>query len=826
VSCSQSCNDNQMSRSRTRRQTKATTAFVLAIASKWLKVSLNGAQSKLISNLITEEEAITQPSQKMTIVHAILFSSLLVATFKSAQSVDECPEISIGERCPAGCWLMDPEPSTSGTLRCYSVGFGHFSADNDNSRQKCLIGSYSDIEYATVCQKCETGSYSPTEGATSCQLCPVGSYSAVLGAHYCRTCRDDYYDQDGANAAELWEDEYYCVHVGPLSASAASYNSPSTSPSQIHSSDGEHSAAPSLSSTVGMSTLPSLRPSRIVEQATSSTPVQQEEIVITSHELYQKFPVCSNQEDHFQWHSQCKQCPSGIEEGFYPFFIVILLAALITVLQSLLPLCSTSVVWIGVDYLQFLYLIELVGIRWPPLAEHVFGKFVPVFALDINANFSFQCMFGWPKEYDQILMISLPLIFWLCATALARISNNRIVAYDAGLRWLVVLLYMGFTTLIQTSKDAATSVVSARNSMTSISICATIVGFSGLLFYGVVFQNWLHRALHQYYRQLEDHESAQGCDPEGPSLTSPTRLDKHKSTENDNSRRKRLFMTLGVFPSIQHGAWWWSIFWLMRKAAFIVVMSFFPESPFGLLVTLVVILSFSEIYKRRVVPFPNECEARLGNKWFHAASVDKVLQFCLILTAGLSNLVLRSEGKRSPAHDLTLDIMLLILIGVSVSYWTLSIGFASVHCCADCPRFVTEAGSLDRSLQTRIQSPGFSGSHSSKPMTKEMTHNIPISHRPDPRTSPMLVSMSCMAPNGGSYDIEASIVLAGSLVAATHNQSLEVGRESKNVRDSIISNVYGEYHPNGEYDEDSGTFLEEVWINSEVGEKIDNNSNS
>jgi Tyrosine-protein kinase ephrin type A/B receptor-like len=756
----------------------------------------------------------------------LLLSSLLLTSSQvGAQASEPCPMISEGEKCPAGCWLMEIEIDFPLAQRqCSSVGYGYFSKADNNTRQACPPGTFSDKLNAQVCQECEAGSYSSFEGSHFCNLCPSGFFSAIPGSDFCRSCLDDYYQEEGANAVEYWEDEYYCMYIGSPTTSTSPTASPSASVTEL-------TAAPSPAPTVGRSegptTAPSLLPSLSPSRKPSTTPsdrfiVSQEEQIGNGTEW---FLVCGELEDYFEWHGHCKKCPSKVEEGLYPFLIVFLFVSLITVLQSLVPLCSTSTVWAGMEYLQVLYLISLSGISWSPFASVVFDKVIPVFALDFSANFSIQCLFGWPQEYDQIFMITLPLVFWLVMTALSKLSRERLVAYKSGLRWLVVYTYLGFASLLQTSKSAAdlTSVFSTLFSqLPSTTWYAALAGCIGLAFYGLVFPYWLYRSLGRYYKLVvlgikeEDVESQATCSC------------FRKAARKIDASQATLFLTLGIFPSVREGASWWPLFWLVRKMAYITLLGFFPRSPNLVLMALFIILFFSEVFQRCKVPFPNECEERLGNKWYHSATVDTVLQLCAVGMIGLSFLIVGSDQSRSSAEDLTMDVLIIILLSASVLFWLMAVGFVHHSPCEDCPCFATQAAELLPEMATSQCHEDESQDGDNQ--TAQGFDDIPLDDDTvGSRSAEVTVNNNAPPPRPfGLAGITPSILM--SQLAATrlgreidlrdhqrHSQRQNHGRHSPpqsmfHREDSVVSS--------GNQDEE--TVVVETWIDSETGQEVRN----
>lgn len=758
---------------------------------------------------------------------SLLLSSLLLASNQaSAESTDPCPAIREGESCPAGCFLLETEIKFPFAKRqCTSVGYGYISKDNDNTRQKCPPGTFSNTLNAQVCQQCDAGAYASAEGSQLCDLCPSGYFSAIPGSDFCRPCLNDYYDQDGANGVEYWEGEFYCVYVGSPTSSSSPTESPSAAPTELEGTPSP-TTAPSPVPTAGRSEAPTTASSMPSEGPTTA---DERNIVVSSEEQFSQAnatsSVCGDLEGHFEWHGHCKQCPSKIEEGLYPFLIVFLFVSLITVLQSVVPLCSTSTVWAGMEYLQVLYLVSLCGISWSPLAKVVFENVIPVFALDFSANFSVQCLFGWPKEYDQIFVIALPLVFWLAMTAASTLSAGRLVSYKSGLRWLAVYMYFGFASLMQTSRDATdlASVFSTLFShLASTTWYAAIAGITGLVFYGLVFPYWLHRALARYYKVvvLGDEGAEEEDDVETQATCSCLQTIRRK-TEGSHAS---LFLTLGIFPSVREGASWWTLFWLLRKMAFLVLVAFFPSSPFLLLVALLNMLFFSEVFQRCKKPFPNECEERLGNKWYHSDKVDTVLQLCAVAIVGLSCLVVGSDGKRSQAQDLTLDILLIVLLAASVLFWLTTIGFASRYSCEDCPRFATQAAEFLTSKDDEDDDDEASSDSGMQeislddPRIEDHSAEIPkpVSNRKD--WKPTILS-SMDVPNFGARNkvarsnIEEEIVLNGrghhappppamfrQYSAASFDDNTSIGRG------------------------DEATIVEEIWIDQETGREVNNHS--
>jgi hypothetical protein len=626
----------------------------------------------------------------------LLFSPLLLM---AQHAYEPCPSISEEEKCPAGCWLLDTEIDFPFAKRqCSSVGYGYFSEGNDNTRLACPPGTFSDSHNAQVCQQCEAGAYAPSIGSRFCNLCPAGSFSGIPGSYDCRPCLDVYFKQRGANAVEFWDGQYYCTYI----ASSATFVS-STISTSATTTELQTSTPISTVPTLGRSEEPTYRPSSSPSSSPSNTLshfpltddiegtviVQEDQLLASNTTLL----VCDDFKGQFEWYGLCKQCPAKLEEGLYPFLIFILFGVLMTVLQSFVPLCFTSTVWAGMEYLQVLYLVSLCGISWPPFAATIFEKVIPVFGLDFSTNFSLQCVFGWPKEYDQVLMITLPLLFWFCVIAFSKLSRDPLITYKSGIRWLIIYLYLGFAIFLRSSYEVCELYhifATFSSPFMSPNWYTSIAGIAGLTFYGLVFPQWLYQTLGRYNdvvtlgieERKQDDSKCHGKNRSTCSCLSERKNVTYSSYAN-------LLLTLGIFPSVRESAWWWPLLWMIRKMGFIVLVAILPQSPALLLVLLLVTLFLSEIFQRCVTPFPNKCEERMGNRWFHSTTVDAVLQVCSVGMVGLGILIVDSKGMRTTGENLVIDVLVLFLFSASIVFWLLALGFACTTSCQDCPRFAT-----------------------------------------------------------------------------------------------------------------------------------------
>ena len=220
----------------------------------------------------------------------------------------------------------------------------------------CLSSVLSDsIDLAN--QICEPGFYTFTENGSNCQVCPPGMFSEVPGACFCKLCLDTFYSDEGANSAELWNGDLYCLHLGLVDDDLLNSNSgerinpttvssspsrieivfdfPSTIPSHMHRLGGSEATRsstsetpPSTTSTPGDSQEPSSSP---------PSPLIGNSLIDDSKPAV----VCNDQNDHFEWHGRCKKCPFIYEMFLQPVFVLLILAILTLVLEILIPVAST-----------------------------------------------------------------------------------------------------------------------------------------------------------------------------------------------------------------------------------------------------------------------------------------------------------------------------------------------------------------------------------------------------------------------------------------------------------------------------------------------------
>lgn len=236
------------------------------------------------------------------------------------------------------------------------------------------------------------------------------------------------------------------------------------------------------------------------------------------------------------------------------------------------------------------------------------------------------------------------------------------------------------------------------------------------------------------------------------------------------------------------------------------------------------ILFVSTIFQRCVAPFPNECEERLGTKWFQTSKVDTVLELSLVAMVGMGFLVLGSDGARTDGQDMFLDIVILIGLGASVLFWLVAIRFASVHPCDDCPRFLPKALEIYQNLSSSLSeqddddiedkeqpSSGATRILEDVPLDDIRFDDAPVSggfsnYARPPISVPRMLPMETKALKKRFQ--------AEEIVLGCHDRK-EPWREIIYRQDSNVSNL-GDDHT----DDGNETVLEEVWVDSETGEEV------
>jgi hypothetical protein len=358
-----------------------------------------------------------------------------------------------------------------------------------------------------------------------------------------------------------------------------------------------------------------------------------------------------------------------------------------------------------------LYFIGISSVSWSPAAGFLFGRVLPIFAVDFNVLFSLQCLMdqSWPQQEaaDQLLVLSLPVIFYIILIFLSKISRNRIVRAESVSRWMTVLLHVGYLKLVLSSLEILR--VPSSWSADDISVWvnsdqfySTLCGLGGLLIYGLAFPFWFLQSIFRYNvvaLALANADtqsiSSVGQDNEcGEHRHRDPRKKKHVKRKNE------LFLTLGVFPiNLQHKAWWWPGIWMLRKFLLAIILFSFPDGQFLFLVVFLFMNLLNVVVQQHfLLPLGDRhCEASTlsTKKWYSIAAVDTVLQLCLAAFIGIaffSSWPADDDGSTPSLFQKRMeDSLVLLIFFTSLVYLIVTIG---VCCVRPEPRFLTLASQI------------------------------------------------------------------------------------------------------------------------------------
>ena len=580
-------------------------------------------------------------------------------------------------------------------------------------------------------EACEPGYYVVFDAnGSKCQRCPPGTFSNFWGAESCRPCRNTVYNNEGANAAEFWNGNLYCVFLGNTDDDFLNNNSKDIT-GHIASGSPTIIQGPAKFRFAASSRMPSFRPSN----APSSKPSESNILSSSSH-----FPslvdhdgtpnddsiklalMCndpsSERTGHFEWHGRCKQCPSKHEMILIPFLVFIAITLLILLLEFLVPVCFSTHVWWAVEYLHMLYLIGISTSTWSPAAEFLFGRVLPIFVVEFNHSFSLRCLMdkNWPQHEsaDQLLTLAVPVIFLIFLTFLSKISSNWMIGEATVSRWTTILLCMGYLKLVLSSLKVlrlptSWSADDLYTWMNSDSFYGTLGGLFGLLFYGLAFPFWFLQSILRYKTI-----ALALANTDAQEVFSAGRQERHQHDSEEDEceqqnrdsvkkkqakRKKKIFMTLGVFPiTLRPDAWWWPGLWFLRKFLCAVLLSAFPDGQFLVLVMFLFIYLLGIIVQQHYLPLGDEHrKGDIGgkNNWYCIATVDTALQVCVAAMIGVAFISSSSFAaggiSRSPFQTRLEDGLVLFIFFSSLVYLALSIG---VCCLYPKPRFMTVASQI------------------------------------------------------------------------------------------------------------------------------------
>jgi hypothetical protein len=595
-------------------------------------------------------------------LHLVLVA---ITTLRSGTATPVCPLVDSTSFCPQGCWHGSGITFSNGSRQCEPVGTGYFSPRNDDGRYPCAPGTFSNMETAEVCVSCPAGTHASVEGMDTCHVCPSSTYSAMPRSTSCSLCDPTHYSGDGANSVQVWNGNIYCV-LSTIAPEAVTITaSPTASPSKAPSNAPTHSTTAPTDAPFAIPSTNTPSPTFTSGPGESGAPTATNNSTnngsiggddgLNGNSTLNAFPFtgCAG-DDEFEWHGSCRQCPSTLSAMLHPVWIFLFLATVISLL-CYLPPCCIGIFWLGLEYLQYLYLLGLTPLSWTAILQKTFG-ILSIFALDLDASFSLQCLidnFDISPTGDQILMLCLPVLVWMILCAISRLLSTEGIPIT---RWATIGLYLGYAKLLLTSLEAIRCTPSSW--FCRDQLFASIVGVLGIVGYGVGFPVWFLWNL----RRSANEKSSYGW-------------------------------MQTTFP-FQTTCWWWIGFWMVRKAVIVVLIAIFhDQSPTIILTTLLVALMLSEILQRSqptaaTAGESNKCSNNQGKdddesssyQWLQAPNVDLTLQSCMILLTALSFVCFAVSVENA----LGLGIFFLVVFIPSMIYWILALCHCHFSCqCCD-----------------------------------------------------------------------------------------------------------------------------------------------
>ena len=586
----------------------------------------------------------------------------------------------------------------------------------------------------------------------------------------------------------------------------------------------------------------------------------------------------------YNFHGQCLTCPSTVLSTVYPFLLFLVVAAIIVLLQNLVSMKMNLVVWVGIEFLQMLYLfgISSPSISWPNISNVIFSKFLPLFAMDVNAAVSLQCILGWSPGPDFVWFLSLPPLIWIAMTIAAKASKERIILDRTIPRWIALFLYLGQTKLVLTSLEAIKCDSDSPSSWIGCTgkIYASVAGIVGLAVYGLVFPLWFLRAMK---RHAENESHIEATRQHKKKKEEKNDIEKNGTQESNESgidmdqKGLDVFLVMGIFPRFRSGTWWWPGVWIIRKSLLSVVVILFPESPILLLVTYLVVLFVTEILQRCTLPL--EILADEGDifeqAWAHPSKVDTGFQVSLLAFCGLGFLLVSETKSRmdESQHTIASDTLLLVVLVSSLLYWFASVG---VSARSKCERFSTRSLLVDAFIsQNNSKSidigPGVNGSNFS--VSSNSISSVSGNEKPPSLAGSIPKNLSMLPGSGDRSSGGSKFSPAGKdkTLESLNEDSLMEWQKSRDTASSVSTGLrstsmsrsqhhYGDRHDDdysvydetiddengeistrsssfyrdgsiatirsteeGEDDEDMATLVEEIFIDERTGLPIDAN---
>ena len=347
--------------------------------------------------------------------------------------------------------------------------------------------------------------------------------------------------------------------------------------------------------------------------------------------------------DEFILHGQCAQCPSVLRSAVLVAVLVVSVLALVSYFILTAPF-GTAVLFIGVEFLQLLSLVGITHVQWPKVMEIMFA-FAAIVGLDIDIIAPMQCHFRLTSQEGHAVTMLLPLILSVTSIcclrlwyAFGRMSDANLKSRMNSIARLVMLgLVFGYMKLVLTSFEAVACSSIQRTDEDGLGdrgidwFCfgggnggdktIAIMGLVAFFIYGIGLPTGLCLMLRHYRENVRTDAQEAGVMIEIARVFLLTYCDDR---------------------------WWWSVFVMARKLAFVLMVAFFQDVPILSLVFILIVTSFSATMQWKDSPYfqdtdedveGQEQQSKRSFSLFRHQTVDLILHGSIIATAILGILL-------------------------------------------------------------------------------------------------------------------------------------------------------------------------------------------
>eukprot|EP00980_Cylindrotheca_fusiformis_P006206 scaffold1327_cov124-Cylindrotheca_fusiformis.AAC.10 len=524
-----------------------------------------------------------------------------------------CPKVEAGSHCPEGCWNKSGKAIFDGSRECVLANAGYYSTASDDDQFPCPAGSFTSME-----------------GESACHACPAGSFSA-LGSVFCIPCDPTHYNGDGANSIQVWQGVSYCIRVPPtqeMPAPSPQLPTATTFPT-TYPTTASTTSSPTIVPTILPTVLVSANPSDL-SLAPSSEHSHELTTNETSPEALGSGADTSCTQDSMIWHGQCRQCPNRVKSIVGLLSVAIVMSIAVALFHRLPDNCITGF-WMGLEYMQLLYLLIL--IPFPNTdAFQILVSIISIFGLDTDATFSFQCMHGISNQANQALILVLPAIMGPALWVIQKV-HKELPDFNGGISFI---FYLWQPKLVLTSLEAMRC--SPSSWYCPGKRLFAILGTLGLLFYGLVLPLLLLQSLRR--AEADSEHTPKHC-------------------------WKRRFP---YAPS----CWKWTAFLMTRKTILATSLVVSIEQPIFTLGFFLATLLLSEIIQRFCLQHLKENRNAI---WLQNTQAAIVFQVSLLVMGAFSFAFWTSASKPS-SSSLPITLAFFVLVVPTILYWILVVAGA------------------------------------------------------------------------------------------------------------------------------------------------------